>query len=307
MTAGSESGIDGSDGPSASAFPPFRNSRIIFGSCNSQHYEQPFWKVIRKRNSTAFIWVGDAVYADDQIRQSRSNDDHTEEQNPWRWPTVLKGVSQFTSATPEYLRHLYAKQLEVQGYRQLLQEDNGVGGKVSIFGAIDDHDYGMNNGDRTFRFRRESGIEFTKFLGLKSESSAMSRRAAKGLGVYGVQVYDFSSTTNRLLTDTEAGLDPDVVSELKDGSDRSNDSDDETTNQLVAVFVLDVRSNKTPWAKKIPDRFTQDPEGDFLGERQWKWLETAIGRSKASVNIVVSGIQVHAPWFYDSNKIENWR
>lgn len=299
MTLGSKNEADGSDSP--------RNSRIIFGSCNSQHYEQPFWKVIRERNPTAFIWAGDAVYADDQIRQSRSNDDHTEEQNRWRWPRILKGGSQFTPATPEYLRQLYAEQLAVQGYRQLLQEDNGVGGKISIFGAIDDHDYGIDNGDKTFRFRRENGIEFTKFLGLKSESSAMSRRAAKGLGVYGVQVYNFSSTTNRLLTDTEAGLDPDVISELKYSSDRSKDSDDETTNQLVAVFVLDVRSNKTPWAKKIPDRFTRDPEGDFLGERQWKWFETAIGRSKASVNIVVSGIQVHAPWFYDSNKIENWR
>lgn len=307
---------DGSDGPSVSAFLPFRSSRIIFGSCNSQYYEQPFWKIIRERNPIAFVWAGDAVYADDQMRQSWSSEEPTpscidksrkEGNIRWPWSSILKHRSrsgQIAYATPEYLRQVYTTQLNVQDYRLLLQEDNGAGEKISIFGAIDDHDYGINNGDMTFPFRRESGIEFTKFLGLKNESSATSRRAAKGLGVYGVQVYNFSSTTRRLLTDDEAGLDPDVVSEAT-FSDRFVDSD-VNSNQLVAVFVLDVRSNKMPWPQNIPERFTLNPNGDFLGEHQWKWFETAIGRSKASVNIVVSGIQVHAPWFYDANKIENW-
>jgi hypothetical protein len=305
----------------------FRASRIVFGSCNSQYYEQPFWKTIGDRNPTAFVWTGDAIYADDRSRRSWSNNEDTDftlnsiiddksltEENArwwWMWPSKSKCRSRsrkISYATPEYLREIYAKQLQVHGYQQLLQEDNGVGGKISIFGAIDDHDYGINNGDKTFPFRRESGVEFTKFLGLKEESSAMSRRAAKGLGVYGVQVYDFSSTTQRrLLTDFEAGLDPDVVTELTYRDRFNDDSDDDKSDQIVAVFVLDVRSNKMPWAQKIPERFTLDPEGDFLGEQQWKWFETAIGRSGASVNIVISGIQVHAPWFYDANIVENWR
>lgn len=316
MTSVRQNETDGSDSPSASAFLPFRASRIIFGSCNSQYYEQPFWKIIRARNSTAFIWTGDAVYADDRTRLSGSNEDptpsttdkfHKEENSRWWWQSLLKRRSrsrQISYATPEYLREVYKNQLQVKDYRELLEEDNGSGGRISIFGAIDDHDYGINNGDKTFPFRRESGMEFTAFLGLKNESSAMTRRAAKGLGVYGVQVYNFSSSTHRLLTDAEAGLDPDVVSEAT-YIDRSNDSA-EKSNQLVAIFVLDVRSNKTPWAQNFPKRFTLDPEGDFLGEHQWKWFETAIGRSKASVNIIVSGIQVHAPWFYDANKVENW-
>jgi hypothetical protein len=315
-----ESSDDGP--PAASAFLPFRASRIVFGSCNSQYYEQPFWEIIGDRNPTAFVWTGDAIYADDRSRQSWSdNEDPTpnsiidksraEENARWWWlSSILKRRSRsrkISYATPEYLRQVYTKQLQVHGYRQLLQEDNGAGGKISIFGAIDDHDYGINNGDKTFPFRRESGVEFTKFLGLKNESSAMSRRAVKGLGVYGVQVYNFSSTTKRrLLTDAEAGLDPDVVTEHA-YRDRSSDSGDDKSDQLVAVFVLDVRSNKMPWAQTIPERFNLDPEGDFLGEHQWKWFETAIRRSTASVNIVVSGIQVHAPWFYDANKIENWR
>ena len=331
---------DGRDGTSsASTSPPHpRASSIVFGSCNSQHYEQPFWKVIKKRNPTAFVWTGDAVYADDRLTQPGSDDEEEasittsaetsstddksrqEENIRWWWPSSMGFCSRsrkFTHATPEYLRQLYQEQLQVPDYQDLLLENNGVGGKLSIFGAIDDHDYGINNGDKTFPFRRESGIEFTKFLGLENESSAMSRRVAKGFGVYGVQVYDFSSNrdpSRRLLSDEEAGLDPDVVSEATYNSDRINNADENNNNnnnnnnnQLVAIFVLDVRTNKTPWAKSIPERYTLDPEGDFLGDDQWKWFETAIGRSKASVNIVVSGMQVHAPWFYDVNAIENWR
>jgi len=277
-------------------------SRIFFGSCSSQYYEQPFWNIIKERNPTAFVWGGDAIYADDQKREAWPGED------PARWlPSILKDrrrSRRVAYATPEYIRKMYSKQLQVKDYQQLLQENVLAGEKISIFGAIDDHDYGINNGDVTFPYRRQSGIEFTKFLGLKKESSAMARRAAEGLGVYGVQVYDFSSTTRRLLTDDEAGLDPDVVP-AQSFSHRSKDHD-ETSNQLVAVFVLDVRSNKTPWAKRIHERFTLQ-KGDFLGEHQWEWFETAIGRSKASVNIIVSGIQVHAPWFYDANIIENWR
>ena len=37
-----------------------------------------------------------------------------------------------------------------------------------------------------------------------------------------------------------------------------------------------------------------------------RWFETAIGRSNAIVNIIVTGLQVHAERFYDSSKVEGW-
>lgn len=149
-------------------------------------------------------------------------------------------------------------------------------------------------------------MEFINFLGLKDETSAMSRRASTGLGVYGVQVYDFSMRSGRLLSDSDAGLDPDVVSDSS-YRERIQSTSSDSSDKLVAIFVLDVRSNRTPWAKSIPKRYRVDPEGDFLGDDQWEWFETALGRSTAKVNIIVSGIQVHAPSFYDVNVIENWR
>jgi hypothetical protein len=65
-------------------------SPILFRSCSSsQHYEQPFWSVIKDRKpSTAFVWVGDTVYADDRLE----NDGH------------------ILDATPDYLRQLFEQQ-----------------------------------------------------------------------------------------------------------------------------------------------------------------------------------------------------
>ncbi|KAG7369680.1 PhoD-like phosphatase [Nitzschia inconspicua] len=256
---------------------PHSPSRIIFGSCSSQHFEQPFWDVIQRRDPTAFVWAGDAVYADDRRDENGS---------------ILDG-------TPDYLRMLYQQQHHVPGYQALVRSG------VSIFGTMDDHDYGTNNGDYTFPWKRENGMEFVSFLGLKETTSAMARRVSHGKGVYGVQVYDFGTDPKqtRLLSDNEAGLDPDVVSTEEWKKRKENVPE---RRQVVAVFVLDVRTNKTPWTKQIPERYSKYPDGDYLGEEQWTWFEEAIGRSDAAVNIIVSGVQVHAPWFYDGNLVENW-
>ena len=209
--------------------------------------------------------------------------------------------SRYLDATPDYLKYLYQKQRDEPGYSNLLKSN------ISIFGTVDDHDFGVNNGDQTYEWKRESGLEYVKFLGI-SEETAMYQRAAKGLGIYGVQVYDFSRDPHqRLLSDQEAGLDPEVVPNvLKDQHEETVTSDSNDNPLLVAVFVLDIRTNKTPWSKDFRQRLLPDFGGDFLGERQWKWFETAIGRSQAAVNIIVTGLQVHAERFYDNSAVESW-
>ena len=166
--------------------------------------------------------------------------------------------------------------------------------------GVADHDYGCNNADRTYKFRRESGMLYVNdFLGEPAES-AMSRRARAGHGVYGVKLFDFARPKEQYeVHEWEAGIDPDAVvgSALPVVPPFSNET--------VAVFVLDVRSNKSPW-KKGSAAYLPDYEGDFLGERQWKWFEQAIRRSQASVNVVVNGLQVHANRFPDGNIAEAW-
>lgn len=73
----------------------------------------------------------------------------------------------------------------------------------------------------------------------------------------------------------------------------------------MAVFVLDVRSNKSPW-RQGSAACVADYEGDFLGEQQWQWFEQAIRRSRAAVNVVVSGLQFQASIFPDPNIAESW-
>jgi len=160
-----------------------------------------------------------------------------------------------------------------------------------------DHDYGCNNADRTFAHKLESAKAFVDFIG-EPKDSAMNRRARAGHGVYGVKLFDFDRPRGQqLVPEDEAGIDPDVEGRY--------DTDSLHSNRTVAVFVLDCRSNKTPW-KTGSDSFSPDYEGDFLGERQWTWFETAIRRSRASINVVVNGLQVHGDRFPDGNVAESW-
>lgn len=207
------------------------------------------------------------------------------------------------AATPSLLKEMYDEQLANDGYRTLLAKN------VTIFGAMDDHDYGINNGDREFQYRVESGVEYMDFLRHtnKADLTLMAERAAAGKGVYGVKVFDFSRPVGEeVLTDAQAGLDPDLV--IASQNDDEVDPPVATTlsDRSVAVFVLDVRSNKTPWKKGWIEKYFPDYEADFLGETQWQWFEEAIGRSTASVNIIVQGLQVHADRFFDGNKVEDW-
>ena len=78
---------------------------------------------------------------------------------------------------PEILRDLYDEQYAVRDYREFVRgwpsssverddddDDLVVVDRPIIFGAMDDHDYGQNNGDVDYRHRREWNIAFVDFL-----------------------------------------------------------------------------------------------------------------------------------------------
>ena len=135
-----------------------------------------------------------------------------------------------------------------------------------------------------------------KFLGQPKES-LMSRRVQAGRGVYGVKLFDFARPEGfQEVPDEEAMIDPDLDGIMNNTT---------YSNRSVAVFVLDVRSNKSPWKKGSEAYFT-DYEGDFLGEHQWIWFEKAIARSQAAVNVVVSGLQFHSNMVPNPNWAEGW-
>jgi hypothetical protein len=277
-----------------------RPSRIAFGSCNEQNMQNDLWQIIASRNPTAFVWGGDAIYADTQ--------------GPIDW-TTFPPQATHQCATPSRLRSLYQKQLGNPGYRELLEQN------VTIFGTFDgktvvtlelpdvpllltklpfaflDHDFGCDNGDGTYVHKYESGLEYIDFIGL-ARNSAMRQRAESGHGVYGVKLFDFARPVGQQeVSEWEAGIDADI--------DIIHEPARFLSNQTVAVFVLDVRTNKTPW-KKGAERFKLDYDGDYLGERQWQWFENSIRRSRANVNVVLNGLQVHASRYPDGNVAESW-
>lgn len=160
-------------------------------------------------------------------------------------------------------------------------------------------DYGCNNGDVEYEYKLESNRAYVNFLREKRDESTnltlMARRAAEGKGVYGVKVLDFTrQPSEQLLSDEAAGLEPDVSA-----------SPTKLSNRSVAVFLLDVRSNKTPWPRNWK-KYLVDYDADFLGEEQWAWFEEALNRSTATMNVIVQGLQVHADRYFDGNTVESW-
>ena len=90
--------------------------RIAFGSCNDQDVQNNLWPVIESRKPAAFIWGGDAIYADFHTATD--------------WST-FPPTSELQCATPDRLKALYRKQLAVPGYRRLLDQN------ITVFGTFD--------------------------------------------------------------------------------------------------------------------------------------------------------------------------
>mmetsp|Transcript_24599 Transcript_24599/g.49015 ORF Transcript_24599/g.49015 Transcript_24599/m.49015 type:complete len:743 (+) Transcript_24599:280-2508(+) len=406
--------------------------RIAIGSCSHPSLPQPLWPVLRSRRPSAFVWGGDAIYADRfagmnwtavGVSWSDDGDEDEEEKKEKKkgsWKVTFPPPSIHVDATPEIIREWYRKQWEVASYREFANgwersnAEGAEGGRVVdrpiVFGTIDDHDYGSNNGDATFRFRRESNLEFLEFLyfgvpgsdenesrdedvvvdntdsasggdgvcraaesdagddrdamadgndggarerntnhrdrrarGRNKLEDPMYQRAVEGKGVYGVQLFDFSrkfddsidgnSNDDGILwggghwvPEEEALVDDDVVARVaaRHGNNNRSAMPNYSTTRSVAVFVLDVRSNKTPWPTKGGNHARRTnrpppqssaprtpplppPPRDFLGQHQWNWLRSSLRRSRAPLNIVLTGLQVHPHRFPDDgNIVEEW-
>jgi alkaline phosphatase D len=111
-------------------FPPFRfktapkkgtatNFRVAFGSCPKFQDDrvQPIWPVISELRPDLFLWIGDNIYGD--------------------------------SLDPDILREEYRRQRDVHGLQPLLHN-------TSHLAVWDDHDFALNNHDRTNPIKDQS-------------------------------------------------------------------------------------------------------------------------------------------------------
>lgn len=123
---------------------------------------------------------------------------------------------------------------------------------VTVMGVWDDHDYGLNDGGRYFPQKDSSKILLLHFLDVPSDQPVW-----KHPGAY--QNY---------------------VKEI---------------NGLRIQFIfLDTRYFRDslytdPTGEK---RYIANPDGDMLGEAQWKWLEAALSNHDVDANLLMSSIQV---------------
>lgn len=124
---------------------------------------------------------------------------------------------------------------------------------ADVIGTWDDHDYGLNDGGVAFKAKAESQQEFLNFMDVPVDSPLRNQE-----GVY---------TSKEYVT--------------KDGT--------------IKIIILDTRYFRTPLTPdtETDKRFKPNAYGDgtMLGEAQWDWLDKELKSSKASFNIIVSGVQ----------------
>lgn len=111
--------------------PPPPPTRIVFGSCNDLNKPQVLWEQIAQLAPTAFVWLGDIVYADTQ--------DIT------------------------LIRRDYDELKALPAYAALVRQ-------TRVVGTWDDHDYGGNDAGKEYPKRAESQQALLDFLDEPADS-----------------------------------------------------------------------------------------------------------------------------------------
>ncbi|MFN3940906.1 MAG: alkaline phosphatase D family protein, partial [Chitinophagales bacterium] len=124
---------------------PGKTSRIAFGSCYDQGRASQIWEQVKNTNPDLFIWAGDIIYPDRPI--------------PWPGNNLDK------------IQHKYALVKSSATYSDLIKT-------IPVIGIYDDHDFGANNGGKTYKWRKESQQYLLDFLDEPAHSSRRMREGA---------------------------------------------------------------------------------------------------------------------------------
>ena len=177
-------------------------------------------------------------------------------------------LTPFIAATPKDI---------AEGYR-LLNNDvdfqtmvERVGGWNNIAATFDDHDFGINNGDKSYAFVQESQQLFWDF---SQEGSSSYRR--KQSGVYSSKVFAIDLT--------------DSTQQFQEVGSSSIGNKMRESTFTYKIIMLDTRSNRGD-ASSTSHQTTDAMKGggDFLGEEQWAWL---IEELKSDVDLVLLGSSI---------------
>ena len=137
------------------------STRIAFGSCSQVELPQPLWPHILARRPDAFVWGGDNVYADKRQSLARLLD---------RRPFAAGERFGHVPRTVAEHRDMYLEQRKKPGYARLREALKG-----RIYGTWDDHDMGINDGDRWFKERDERQQLHLDFLDVPRNDARRTR------------------------------------------------------------------------------------------------------------------------------------
>ncbi|KAH8739209.1 phosphodiesterase/alkaline phosphatase D [Cryptosporidium ryanae] len=221
---------------------------LVFVSCldgqkvdptTGKYVSQDFWENISRDRPDALLWMGDTIY-------TKCND-------------------------IECIREGYRVQASNSYYKKVVESG------VFIDGTWDDHDYGVNNGYKTFKYKKESKDLFLDFISVPKDSERRRRE-----GVYSSHVFGPPGKQVKVIfLDTRYNRDGYYLHE-RCGIPQFAHLDTFITSVFEASLLT--------LASVFGCGYSYD--GDMLGREQWIWLEKELSESEANVNIIVSSIQV---------------
>lgn len=188
---------------------------IAFGSCNKLDKPQTIWADVVANNPNLWIWLGDIIYADTTDMRA------------------LAAHYKRLKTNPEY------KKLRA---------------KTQVIGIYDDHDYGVNDGCKTYPNKRGAKKVLMDFLDVPRSHPIRKREGA-------YTSYTFGKGGQRI--------------------------------KVIVLDMRYFRDELTPDPSK-QKRYLPNLEGSTLGDAQWKWLEKELKNSQANLNILCSSVQVLA-------------
>lgn len=165
-------------------FHPKRLNNASFGSCNDESKPQALWDEILSKNPELWVFLGDNIYGDKRLVD--------------QWRAYIPPMKLFGEGTPSDLYEKYDSLLQNANFSRFQR-------RVPIIGTWDDHDYGINDGSKTYTFKSQSQQLFLDFIGEPEDSARRSQR-----GVYTSHIFGSNEETSVLfiLLDVRYNRDP---------------------------------------------------------------------------------------------------
>lgn len=224
----------GDDLPVAPSGVPFPEpdevlTRILVGSCNDEEKFSTSLSSLARENADLFLMVGDNVYGD------------------------VDGRNYLDGSDPE-LTELRAS------FADLAQrpEFKAVRERLPMMVAWDDHDYGINDGGKDFKFRESAELVHERFWGLDKALSG------KHPGTYYSKIFGTSGQRTQIIV-----LD----------------------TRFFRTSLTKTDKRGAPGKERYVPSTDSKSSQNMLGETQWKWLNTEL-RKPADLRLLVSSIQV---------------